>query len=45
MKELRLLERNKANNLTSPSQTNEPQLVAKPIIQYTVNPKTGEFSN
>lgn len=40
MKELRLLERNKANNLTSPSQTNEPQLVAKPIIQYTVDPKT-----
>lgn len=40
MKELRLLERNKTNNLTSPSQTNEPQLVAKPIIQYTVDPKT-----
>ena len=40
MKELRLLEKNKTNNLTSPSQTNEPQLVAKPIIQYTVDPKT-----
>ena len=39
MKELRLLERNKTNNLTSPSQTNEPQLVAKPIIQYTVRSK------
>lgn len=40
MKELRLLEGNKANNLTSQSQANEPQLVAKPIIQYTVDPKT-----
>lgn len=40
MKELRLLEGNKTNNLTSPSQTNEQQLAAKPVIQYTVDPKT-----
>lgn len=37
MKELRLLERNKTNNLTSPSQTNEQQLAAKPVIQHTVD--------
>lgn len=44
MKELRLLEGNKANNLTSQSQANEPQLVVEPLISldipYTVDKKT-----
>lgn len=44
MKELRLLEGNKANNLTSQSQANEPQLVVEPLISldipYTVGKKT-----
>lgn len=44
MKELRLLEGTKTNNLTSQSQANEPQLVVEPLISldipYTVDKKT-----